>query len=290
MKGRTYRYFEGDVLYPFGYGLSYTKFNFSLPKLEKTNISKTEKTKVNITVRNNGEFDGWETVPEFGFNPFDVDEYDDSECQQAAQNILETIQQTNKPPHIYQEVSLDDFKDLDTQGYSQLTSQFEHLGFRYIGDLENKTVSQQQQIITAIRIMYNAQTKVVASFYYFMDNFFVEFTSKIDDKFIMTTNAIESGNDDDIEQLDTMYIPFANVDEVLQNHLNRIAIFDSLLHDIDSLDAYIQMENQMLTYKYNYLKSIGWITKDYLLKHSGGDEILSECVYKQIQLLLEDQK
>jgi hypothetical protein len=138
--------------------------------------------------------------------------------------------------------------------------------------------------------MYNAQTKVVASFYYFMDNFFVEFTSKTDDKFIMTTNAIESGNDDDIEQLDTMYIPFANVDEVLQSHLNRIAIFDSLLHDIDSLDAYIQMENQMLTYKYNYLKSIGWITKDYLLKHSGGDEILSECVYKQIQLLLEDQK
>ena len=33
MKGRTYRYFHGDPLYGFGYGLSYTRFAYSELKL-----------------------------------------------------------------------------------------------------------------------------------------------------------------------------------------------------------------------------------------------------------------
>jgi beta-glucosidase len=61
MDGRTYRYFKGEALYPFGYGLSYSKFNYS-----NLNISSTAKVgnKISLTVKvtNTGKKDGEEVV------------------------------------------------------------------------------------------------------------------------------------------------------------------------------------------------------------------------------------
>jgi len=58
MNGRTYRYFEGDPLYPFGYGLSYTEFEYSNPKI----IQKGEKVELKIEVKNIGYIEGDEVV------------------------------------------------------------------------------------------------------------------------------------------------------------------------------------------------------------------------------------
>jgi beta-glucosidase len=54
MKGHTYRYFEGKPLYPFGYGLSYTTFDYSDLKVEGMNVS--------VVVKNTGKRDGDEVV------------------------------------------------------------------------------------------------------------------------------------------------------------------------------------------------------------------------------------
>lgn len=55
---RTYKYFEGDVLYPFGYGLSYTSFRYSDLKVE----DKGKTVEVTFTLRNVGKYDGDEVV------------------------------------------------------------------------------------------------------------------------------------------------------------------------------------------------------------------------------------
>ena len=58
MKNRTYRYFTGEALFPFGHGLSYTTFSISKPKVK----SKGDSVTVTVKVKNTGKMDGTETV------------------------------------------------------------------------------------------------------------------------------------------------------------------------------------------------------------------------------------
>ena len=62
MQNRTYRYFKGVPLYPFGFGLSYTKFTYGNLKLSKTKINKNESVAAELTVTNSGKVAGDEVV------------------------------------------------------------------------------------------------------------------------------------------------------------------------------------------------------------------------------------
>lgn len=61
MDGRTYRYFKGEPLYPFGYGLSYTKFAYSNLRLSKT-VTAGADTQITVDVQNAGAVTGDEVV------------------------------------------------------------------------------------------------------------------------------------------------------------------------------------------------------------------------------------
>lgn len=62
VNGRTYRYFKGKPLYPFGYGLSYTTFSYSGPMLPKNAIKAGESLVVEVVVTNTGKRDGDEVA------------------------------------------------------------------------------------------------------------------------------------------------------------------------------------------------------------------------------------
>ncbi len=53
---------SNDPLYPFGYGLSYTTFNYSDVKLSSTTINSTGELTATVTVTNTGKYDGYEVV------------------------------------------------------------------------------------------------------------------------------------------------------------------------------------------------------------------------------------
>ena len=62
MKNRTYRYFTGAPLYPFGYGLSYTHFDYTSGKLSTMELRARDSLTVSAQLKNTGNRDGVETV------------------------------------------------------------------------------------------------------------------------------------------------------------------------------------------------------------------------------------
>ncbi|WP_343694284.1 xylan 1,4-beta-xylosidase [Flavobacterium sp.] len=61
LKGRTYRY-TTDVLFPFGFGLSYSKFDIGTANLTKNRIKSNEDTQLNFSIKNSSKRDGTEIV------------------------------------------------------------------------------------------------------------------------------------------------------------------------------------------------------------------------------------
>ncbi|MGZ3873377.1 MAG: glycoside hydrolase family 3 C-terminal domain-containing protein, partial [Mucilaginibacter sp.] len=62
MKGRTYRYYTGPVQYPFGFGLSYTSFAYSLQNKIKSVYQPNDVISLSLQVKNTGKTDGDEVV------------------------------------------------------------------------------------------------------------------------------------------------------------------------------------------------------------------------------------
>jgi beta-glucosidase len=61
---RTYWFFEGDVIYPFGYGLSYTTFEYQNFNVDRkiVSVNGENKIKVSVDIKNTGKMKGDEVV------------------------------------------------------------------------------------------------------------------------------------------------------------------------------------------------------------------------------------
>jgi beta-glucosidase len=62
MKGRTYRYYAGEVVYPFGYGLSYSTFEYAKTNSNKSRYSAKDTITIATTITNTGSMDAAEVI------------------------------------------------------------------------------------------------------------------------------------------------------------------------------------------------------------------------------------
>ena len=62
MKKEIKKLLKNSPLYPFGYGLSYTTFQYSKPSISSGILTKNGELKVSVTITNTGNYDGEEIV------------------------------------------------------------------------------------------------------------------------------------------------------------------------------------------------------------------------------------
>ena len=60
MRNKTYRYFNGAPLFPFGYGLSYTKFQYSNLHLSTKRVKAGDDVTASFQISNVGQVSGSE--------------------------------------------------------------------------------------------------------------------------------------------------------------------------------------------------------------------------------------
>jgi beta-glucosidase len=88
MKGRTYRYFKGTALYPFGHGLSYTTFGYTKLKTSASTLASNGSLTVTVDVKNTGKRAGDEVV------------------QMYVKHIGSKVERTNRDLRGYKRISL----------------------------------------------------------------------------------------------------------------------------------------------------------------------------------------
>ncbi len=69
MKGRTYRYFTGEPLFPFGHGLSYTTFSYLSVNLSKQVVIPSDTVMIDVKLKNSGNIDGDEVIQVYSRRP-----------------------------------------------------------------------------------------------------------------------------------------------------------------------------------------------------------------------------
>jgi hypothetical protein len=152
--GRTYWYFDKDVSYEFGYGLSYTTFEYSNFEISDTRITPNGKVTVTFDIKNAGEVDGDEIAQVYVRTP-----HSPASLQRPVKR-LKGFKRVTIPAGQIKRVSI----DVDCSGLWFWDSENEKIAFdkgRYIFEIGSSSKNIKGQVEANMTGEYNAILKTV---------------------------------------------------------------------------------------------------------------------------------
>lgn len=232
--------------------------------------------------------------------------------RKAAIQILNKARSMYAAEHVYQTVNPRDFGHLSHNFYHDMQQDLESLGFRRVADVEDETVKRQKpDPRTFLRIMTTNDGTVNAAIYQIHPSILwrllmfasgmrttkvVELQTELENRYQVITTTVRSqdlfpNSPKLFRNFQPRGTPIERLCESHQGVIERVAI-EADVKPIPNaaLEDILEFENRQMALQREYLESVGWVTKDYLLKQSGGNSKLAESLFDEIQKILKEEE
>jgi cell wall assembly regulator SMI1 len=218
---------------------------------------------------------------------------------EIAHQILQTIQTSVKRGCHYQEVKTEQSPYLRSRFYNDNTEKLLKLGFHYTADLlDQAVVRSTQHNPPFFRVMSFFDDGIVASFYHTKPKFswpfhasrkVIEFETELSDGNIIISTTAEDEIEYPLPTMISRYVHPAGIpiEGLLHKHRAKIRRYqthkpDASIVKVRSKKDFVALRQRRQQMIYNHLKSIGWVTKEYVAKQFNNKEV-AEQVYARIK-------
>ena len=192
------------------------------------------------------------------------------------------------------------FQSANPQKVWETSQRLLKLGFHYTADLEDPQSSVKGPHITPpfFRVMSFFDDGIVANFYHIKPKFswpfqttrkVIEFETELSDGNIIISTTAEDGADFPLPKTITRHVhpPGIPLEGLLHKHRSKIRRYqthkpESAIVKVRSKKEFVALRQRRQQMIYNHLRSIGWVTKEYVAKQFNNKEV-AEQVYARIK-------
>lgn len=199
----------------------------------------------------------------------------------AAEDVFHQLTSVYDEVHELLPADPDAFPGVPREGYTMVGAELSEMGFRRLGSMEDRTVSEALPAMrTYLDVYTNATGDIFCATYRVqtpeIEQQIVDFESQFEDgTFLATTNSLAAAWMTPAPQIDTEIMDaYASTGRISMRHRERLAEARErgrLTKTVSSLEEVLQTQRAFSAFEVEHRQSVGYMTYDELLAMSGQD-------------------